>query len=150
MSEKWGRTVLIFDVYTFNMKIVLLCSSIYQSSIITYPYIAGKLNFGGGSYAPIAPDRKLALSYDRSAAATWCCSYNWIRLVLKFWRYIPSASNRHMLEIMRAIISGGRSGRPRGWEAVRIYSPIISSKIIAIIAIIPMTANIILLYRYRW
>ena len=41
----------------------------------------------------------------------------------------------HFPEIMLAIIIGGRSHRPRGWEAVRTCSMIISSKIIAIIAI---------------
>ena len=46
-----------------------------------------------------------------------------------------SASNVCMLNIMRAIISGGQPVRPEDLEAARAYSSIISSKIIAIIAI---------------
>ena len=40
-----------------------------------------------------------------------------------------------MLDIMRAILSGSQFGNPEDLEAVRTYSPITSSKIIAIIAI---------------
>ena len=45
---------------------------------------------------------------------------------------------------MLAIIIGGRSDRSKGWEAIRTCSMIISSKIIAIIAIHRLSRYIVL------